>query len=139
MFVRYAFLADNVTMDAGGKMNAMGIFDIILAQKFPTIQRDMTLVVDLEGSSHEKGEHKISIEMRDSKGSNKLFSFEQTISMTKPGITHGSLRAGLMTKMRDIPFNKAGQYEFVVFSDDRFLSRIVFTVNQLHIQKAGEA
>ncbi len=137
MFVRYAFLADHVLFDAIGKMIAVGIFDIIYAQKFPTKHRDMTLALNLEGTSTEKGDHKVSIELRDDKA-NRLVSLEQTIKMENPGVTHGSLRAAMIARFQDLPFPKAGQYEFVIFADDRFLSRVSFAVSQIRIEKAEE-
>jgi hypothetical protein len=137
MFVRYAFLADHVLFDAVGKMIAVGIFDIIYAQRFPTKHRDMTLAINLEGTSTERGDHSISIELRDEKA-NKLVSLEQKVKMEKPGVTHGSLRAGMIAKFQDLPFHKAGQYEFVIFADDRFLSRVSFAVSQIRVEKAGE-
>ena len=138
MLVRYAFLADTVTLDAGGKINAIGIFENVFAQNFPSVHRDMCLVANLEGSINERGEHKISVEFRDS-DSNKLASIDQNIVLGNPKITHGTLRAGVVIKLQDLLFPRAGQYEFVVFGNDRFLSRVTFMVNQIQIKEAGEA
>jgi hypothetical protein len=137
MFVRYSFLADHVLFDSIGKMIAVGIFDIIHAQKFPSKHRDMTLALNLEGTTTEKGDHKISVELRDDKA-NRLISLEQTIKLERPGVTHGSLRAGMIARFQDLQLPKAGQYEFVVFADDRFLSRVSFAVSQVRVEMAGE-
>ena len=137
MIVRYSFIADTVTLDAGGKINAIGIFENILTQNFPSKHRDMCLVVNLEGNITERGEHKISVEFRDS-DSNKLAAVDQTIELGNPKITHGTLRAGIVIQFQDLLFPRAGQYEFVVFGDDRFLNRITFMVNQIEIKEAGE-
>jgi hypothetical protein len=137
MLVRYAFLADTVTLDAVGKINAIGIFENVLAQNFPSVHRDMCLVINLEGTINERGEHKITVEFRDS-DSNKLASVDQKIALGNPKITHGTLRAGVIMKFQDLLFQRAGQYEFVVFGNDRFLNRVTFMVNQIEIKEAGE-
>jgi hypothetical protein len=136
MFVRYALLADSATLDANGKVNAIGIFDIIFVKKIPSVHRDMTIVADLEGAATEKGEHTLSIELRDDKA-NRLASFEQKIVLNTSPVSQSVVRAGFVAKLQDFPFMKAGRYEFVMFiNNDRFLGRIPFTVIQL--RKAGE-
>lgn len=132
MFVKYAFLADSATIDAAGKLTAMGIFDIIFAPKFPVRHRDMTLVAYLEGSAAEKGNHKLSVELRDDKA-NRLGAYEQTIALNPT-----SLRAGMMFKLLDFVYPRAGQYEFVIFADDRFLGRVTFSVQKIIVQEVGE-
>lgn len=137
MLLRYAFLADSASLDQASKLSAIGIFEAVFAPTFPTIVRDMTLVLNLEGTIAEKGEHKISIEFRDDK-SNKLAGFEQKINLQNPAATQGVLRAGIITKFQDVPVQRAGQYEFVIFGDDRFLGRVIFTAHKIEINKMGE-
>ncbi|MBI1805349.1 MAG: hypothetical protein HY033_11575 [Ignavibacteriae bacterium] len=138
MFIRYSFLADTVTVDASGKLNAIGIFDNIFAAQFPSIHRDMTLVINLEGTVAEKGEHDLSVELRDDKA-NRLAAFDQKINIQNAAITKGSLRANVIFKLQDLPFQRHGQYEFVFFIDGRFLGRVLFIVQRVDIKKAGEA
>jgi hypothetical protein len=139
MFVKYAFLAESVSFDVTGKMSAIGIFEVINALKFPALQLNMHLVVNLEGTIGEKGDHAISIELRDRDGNRLMPPFEQKLTMGAPTITHGVLRAGLVLKVQAVQFLKAGQYEFVVFADDRFLHRITFEVQQVRVALQGEA
>lgn len=136
MYLRYAFLADFVTMDAGGKLSANGIFDVIHAVSFPMKHRDMSIVVNLEGSQSEKGPHKITIEFRDDQG-NKILGLDQNIELGNSKVKHGNLRAGVLLRMQDIPFIKPGQYEFVIFCDDRFLGRIIFHAQKIEVQQTG--
>lgn len=138
MFIRYTFLADKVSLDATGKLNALGIFDTIFTTQFPTIHREMTLVAKLEGTLAEKGEHKLSVEFRDA-DANKLGSFEQKIAWETSLMGLNILKAGVIVEMRGLRFNSAGQYEFVMFLDDRFLGRVPLTVQQIRIKREGEA
>lgn len=139
MFVKYAFLAESVSFDVTGKMSAIGIFEVISALKFPALHLNMHLVVNLEGTIGERGDHALSIELRDRDGNRLMPPFEQRLIMGNPTITHGVLRAGVVLKVQAIQFPRAGQYEFVVFADDRFLHRITFEVQQVRIAPAGEA
>jgi hypothetical protein len=136
MFIRYAFLADSAFLDAAGKLTATGIFDVIRATNFPTVHRDMTLVAYIEGTVLEKGPHNLSVELRDD-SANKLASFEQQISLG-PTIIHSTLRSGIIVKLQDLPFQKPGQYEFVIFVNERFLGRVTFSVVKLHVKEVGE-
>ena len=47
ILAKLALLADTVTLDAAGKITAVGIFGIIFARRFPAVHRDMTLVANL--------------------------------------------------------------------------------------------
>jgi len=132
MFIKYAFLADSASLDAAGKLTAMGIFDTIFSPKFPARHRDMTLVAYLEGTFSEKGDQKLSVELRDDKG-NKLISYEQTIALNPT-----NLRAGIVLKIQDFVFQSPGEYEFVMFVNDRFLGRVTFKVQEVHVQEVGE-
>ena len=137
MFIRYAFIADSVMLDANGKMSAIGIFDTIGAIQFPTVHRDMTLVANLEGNISEQGEHKITVELRDD-DSNKLASLDQMVTFKNPTTVQGSIRAGLILKIQDLLFQKPGRYEFVIFGDERFLGRVSFAILSIKTKTVGE-
>ena len=107
MFIRYAFLADSITLDAAGKLSAIGIFDNILATQFPTRHRDMVLVANFESSIAERGEHIISVELRDSDG-NRLTTLEQKIDFKNPTSSQENLRAGLILRLQDLMFPRSG-------------------------------
>jgi len=50
MEVVLAVLADYANVSQEGKLNIMGIFDIISSEKFPTFHPEMKLVVQFEAS-----------------------------------------------------------------------------------------
>jgi len=135
MFLKYAFLADSVSFDAAGKLSAMGIFDVIYTRQFPTLHRDMALVIVVEGDISEKGDHKLEVELRDDK-SNKLAGFDQSIALSPTRLTKTTFRAQLITKLQDMPFPSPGQYEFVFFINGRFLGRVVFALQKMQIKSS---
>jgi hypothetical protein len=137
MFLKYALLADTVTLDASGKATAVGIFDIIYAVGFPVLQRDMSLIALLEGTAAEKDEYKLTVELRDEKA-NKFASFEQTIKLA-PTPNRQVMRARVLVRIQDLPFVHPGEYEFVMFINDRFLGRTTFSVKATGpIEKSAE-
>lgn len=139
MFIRYALLADTVTFDNTGKASAIGIFDRVFAVNFPTMHRDMTLLVNLEGTIAEKGEHPITVELRDRDGNRLVPPVEAKVVLGNPHTVQGIVRAGIALKMQDVLFRKPGQYEYVLFADSRFLGRVTFEVQQLRERPLGEA
>jgi hypothetical protein len=138
MFVRNAFLADKVSLDASWKVSALGIFDTIFGAKFPAKHGDLTLVAKLEGTAAEKGDHKFSVEFRDVKG-NKLGSYERMMSWRSSQLGSNILKTNVILEVRGLLIPKPGEYEFVMFLDDRFLGRVPLTVQQIHIKTEGEA
>ena len=136
MYLRYAILADTVTQDASGKLSAIGIFDAVAALNFPMRHRDLCLVANIEGSNSEKGPHKISIELRD-EDDNRTLTVDQDIDLGNNNPSKGNLIARVILRMQDLPFQKAGQYQFVFFCDNRFLGRINFAVTKMEMPKQG--
>lgn len=137
MYIKYALLADVITQDATGKINAIGIFDNIAAPNFPTSVRDISLVASIEGTFSEKGIHKITIAFRD-EDDNQLIAVDQNIEFTSKIKTEGNLLARVVLKLQDLPFRKPGQYQFVIFGDDRFLARITLPARKIEIVTPGE-
>ncbi len=127
MLLKYAFLADTAMLDSVGKATAVGIFDNINAPAFPVRQRDMTLVALIEGTAAETDECSLTIELRDDKA-NRFGKFDQKIKLaTTPNKSIS--RARIFLRIQDLPFFHAGEYEFVLFVNDRFLGRVTFTVS----------
>ena len=137
MFARYSFVADAAHVDPSGKVTALGIFDLIFAENFPVLHRAMSFIAMLEGTAREEGEHAISTEMRDDKG-NSLAKFEQKINLVDSPTVKGIRRCSVVMNFHGLQFDRAGQYEFVMFSGNRFLCRTSFTVQQLKVTRMGE-
>lgn len=139
MNLLYAFVADSAVLGADGKLTAVGVFDVIRATDFPVVQRDMSLVAQVAGSMDEKGSHKLRVEFRESMATTNLAVLDMPFSMETQGATQGILRAGIVVRMMDFPIPSAGQYEFVLFANDRFLGRVVVAAKRLVAEKSGEA
>ncbi len=138
MFIRYAFLSDTVSFDQAGKISAIGIFERIFAEKFPVRHRDMFLVASIEGTNTEKGEHKVSIEIRDNED-NRLALIEQQVIFEDSPVVQGITVGKFVLKFQDFVFPKPGQYQIVIFSNDRFIGRVLFAVQKMNVKRAGES
>jgi len=88
MFVRYSFLADAAHVDPSGRVTALGIFDVIFAETFPVLHRAMSLIIMIEGTASEQGEHSISTEMRDQKGNRRLYEESRLLQAVALYIAH---------------------------------------------------
>lgn len=136
MHLKFALIADVATVDALGKFSAIGIFDTIASLNFPMKHRDMNLLMSVEGTQSEKGEHTISIEFRDD-DDNRILETKKLIELGNKNNTHGNLTAQLLLKLQDLPFTKPGQYQFVIFADQRFLGRLILTVQRIEKKPQG--
>ena len=132
MYLKYALLADHASLDSNNKVNIHGIFDTLFTPNFPVIVQSKFLVLKFEGSPTEIGNHKISVELRDNKA-NKINSFEQTLNVVAERPNTRGVRAGIIMAFQMLPFEKAGDYEFVIFLNDRFMGRV-----NLLLKKMGD-
>jgi hypothetical protein len=137
MFLRYAFLADLITLDITGKANAIGIFDIIAVQNVPVIQPSTFLLIRIEGNISESGQHNLTISLRNDKGEPIGSEIKQNFSLEDGGF-NGVIEKNIIISFRNIPFNKLGRYEFVLFADERFLGRVNFLVKKVVLPTLNE-
>jgi hypothetical protein len=137
MILKFAFISDTATISSDGKLSAIGIFDIIGSVSYPMKHRDMSLVLSIEGTQSEKGTRKISIEFRD-EDDNRILEAIQNIELGNNALTHGNLRAQMLLRLQDLPFGKPGQYQFVIFGDDRFMGRVIITAQKIEVKPQGE-
>ena len=127
-----------MSLDQAKKVNAIGIFDNIFATNFPAAHRDMALIAKFEGTNTDKGDHKISVELRDDDDNKIVPSLDQNVVLGNAPITQGATSGGLVMRFQDLVFPKPGQYQFVLFGDDRFLGRVLFTVVKANVRGVGE-
>lgn len=137
MYLKFSLIADSAVLAQGGKLTAVGIFDVIYSTKFPTIHRDMTLIAVVEGAASEKGEHKLTIELRD-EDQNRVFALDQKFELKPIGPNKNILTARFISRLQDVPFKNPGPYEFVLFADERFLGRCRLAAIRVNVEEAGK-
>jgi len=117
--VRFAVLADysNVTLE--GKINIMGVFDIIHAPEFPALHPEMQFVMRFEADVSERGQQKdVQVRLIDGRGE-KLLEMDGriTIGDAKPGAL---LFFNQVLTIRNVIFPSAGDYQFDIYVDGNF-------------------
>jgi len=113
MEVTLALLADYANVTREGKLNIMGIFELIYAHSFPFRHPQMQLIMRFESDAAEAGTTKdVEVQLVDEDGK-KLMSIggEITLGQGRPGepiITNHILT------LNNMGFEKPGDYEFKI-------------------------
>lgn len=125
----YANIADH------GKLNVMGIFANIFAQKFPAQHPSMFLVIKLRPQLGEYGkERKITILLHDADGK-QLLSLSNDVKV--PEVIQGRIpEVNAILQFNNIVFEKPGVYRFILLVDKDHKGELDIHVSQLE-QQAG--
>lgn len=119
-------LADYANLTNTGKLNVMGVFRQINARDFPCRHRSLYLVIKLETEilDNTQKERIFRASLKDSESS-ILHQIE--IPFRFPS-SRGTLRpeANFILQIPDLTFPNPGEYEWDVFVDDEFISRLEF-------------
>ncbi|HUF52493.1 MAG TPA: hypothetical protein VMR52_01815 [Dehalococcoidia bacterium] len=136
MEITLAFLADAANAARDGKLNALGIFDELIASSFPTMHPEMQLVFQWMASGSETGDDKrITISLMD-EDANERGLIEASLTVPE------SARPGLPVKGQEIvpvkmmTFEKPGIYAFVIAVDD---SRVEVPLHLRKIDAEGNS
>ncbi len=135
MRVPLAVLADyaNVTID--GKLNIMGIFDVIIAHTLPTVHPQMQLVTRFEVEPAERGKTKqIEIKLLDADGKALL---AREVSLELPEDIPLGTSIPRIAVLNMIQFEKYGDYAFHVLVNDETKATIPFRVIPLPAQQGA--
>lgn len=116
MRVRFAVLADYSNITQEGKINIIGVFDVIHALQFPCKHREMQLVMGFEADISERNHQKdVEVRLIDERG-------EQLLDL-RGRIAVGDTLAGTLLLynqvlvLRDLLFPRAGDYQFDIYID----------------------
>lgn len=116
MQVRIAVLADFASVSIGNKLNILGIFTNIYANKVPAVHPQMQLVTMLEFDSMEVGDKNLKIVLVDEDG-RELFSISGAIKVERAPegrqISHHSIFT-----FNNLNFPAFGEYEFIILVDN---------------------
>ena len=117
MEVTLAVVADYANISQEGKLNIMGIFDTIQAERLPVVHPTMKLVTTFEFSRAEEGyKHPFEVRLIDADGK-RLLSLNGAIN-PKGGNPGQPIKANSILSLNNIKFERAGSYAFVIMVDD---------------------
>jgi hypothetical protein len=129
MKVTLAVLADYANITREGKLNILGIFDVIHVQNFPVTHPQMQLVMRFEADNVEAGKtKKLEIQLMDEDGK-RLFVLggEFTLGIGQPGELIGSNQILTINMMK---FEKPGSHEFKILINDELKAEVPLKVVQ---------
>ncbi len=127
MNVTLAVLADYANVSKEGKLNIMGIFDVIHAREFPYTHPQMQFVMNLESSLAEAGKtKKVEVHLMDGDG-RKLFAVNGDLMLgeARPG---EPFRSNSILTVNLLRFDRPGDYVFNVLINDEHKARVPLKV-----------
>jgi hypothetical protein len=129
MELTLALLADYANISREGKLNIMGIFEQIHAQQFPATHPQMHLVIRLEATPFEAGQHTLALSFIDD-DANEVFAIRGGLVIPESHAGQ-NIMAPSIFGLNAITFPKAGMYEFVIVADEQELGRVPLRVSLL--------
>ena len=116
MKVRFAVLTDYSNITQEGKLNILGLFDFIYANRFPASHHEMQLVMRFEADISERGQQKeVKVCLIDGRGEQILeLNGRMTIGDAKPG---DLLFFNHVLTLRNLVFPSEGDYGFDIYID----------------------
>lgn len=127
MNVRFAVLADYSNVTQEGKLNILGVFDVIHGTTFPAIHHEMQLVIRFEADISERNQQKdVSVRLINGRGEQLLqLNGRMTVGDPQPGAL---LFFNHVLTLRDLLFPSAGDYQFDIYIEDRRQSSVPLKV-----------
>lgn len=117
MRVPLAVLCDAANVSREGKLNILGVFSALRALQFPHAHPSMTLVVGLEATYTERGEHSIDIRLSDADG-NELLKLDGRAHLQSDRPGHPIFTQAILT-LNNLTFPRAGTYTVDILVDRR--------------------
>jgi hypothetical protein len=123
-------------MTQEGKINILGVFDVIHCSQFPAILQEMQLVMRFEADITERGEQKeVQVRLINGQGAQILeLSGRLTVGEAKPG---DLLFFTQILKFQNVVFPDAGDFQFDVWIDGSLKSSTPLKVVALPSEHKG--
>lgn len=131
MEVKFAVLADYANITREGKLNVLGIFDVINTPAFPVVLPSFNVVVSYSAGAAEFDSDKdIEIVLCDEDG-NILFKAKQKLHIKRPDRAGTLFMTNQIAAIIGFPFKKAGDYQFSILVNSEEKKSISLRVNEI--------
>lgn len=133
MYIEVMALCDAAT-ESQGKLNILGTFDTIFAQKLPAVHSYCAVALRIRFSQIEKGEHKIKLNLVDEDGKLILPSLEtNTKTDFPPHLDSGVMN--MVLHIQGLKLEKFGKYSIDLAIDGRHEASLPLYVRQSQASK----
>ena len=138
MELKFALLADHVTVTADGKLVLIGDFDILRSAREPVRYGPLFLVARFEARVSEGSQHMLRIGLFDEDGRPTMpMSPDLAVPFTPTGPGY-PLRGQVIIHFPVVEFPRFGDYEFHILLDGRLEARVPVRVVRIqpksHVQ-----
>jgi hypothetical protein len=133
MEISVALLADYANVTADGKLNILGVFDTIFADRFPVTHGQMQLVLRFEAHPAEAGaQKKLDIRLMSDDGRNVLsLSAEMAFQVKDASKPIGEmLKSDQIIGLQNVVFEKPGDYQFAILVNGETKKTVPLKVRQ---------
>ena len=129
MNVQVAVLCDAAT-DENGKLNLLGAFDTIYAQKLPAVHPQCAVALRVTFAAADEGEHKLKLNFINADGRSIMPAMEIPVKVTLPDDVH-FLTRNLIVNIQQLKFAEAGLYSVDMRLDDKSHASIPLLVKNV--------
>lgn len=116
MNLNLAAICDHAMVDQQGKLSLIGIFQNVWVAQFPAVHARLHLVLRLQGTRKEIGEHSIEINFSDPEGESLIKGGGAVIFKEPPTGVLDIEASAILTF--DLPLPREGRYQFTIKIDD---------------------
>ena len=140
MDIRLAVVADYCNISAEGKLNVMGIFDVVHAARFPVMLPAVQLVMTLEFPVAEQNrEVPVEVQLIDADGKQLWQVNSQMTPKAAQGMPPGEpVKVNHVIAINNLRFEKPGEYSFAILVRGDQKSAVRLRVNQLSDDSQGK-
>jgi hypothetical protein len=129
MKVPLALICDAANVSREGKLNILGVFSALRARQFPCVHPSLTLVVGLEATYTERGEHSVDIRLVDADGGELLkLDGHVHVQSERPG---HPITTQAVLQLNNITFPHSGTYTVDILVDRRHERSVLLEVHEL--------
>jgi hypothetical protein len=126
-----ALLADAANVSREGKLNILGQFDTIWAQRVPMIWPMMTLVVKLEATAGEGPKHRLGVRVVDEDGNVAGPQLNAEVEFGKPPLRGLPYSANWILPIGNAVFQKYGTVTFEILADEHNIASIELYIREM--------
>ena len=117
MQIAFALLADAANISQEGKLNIMGVFDAVQVASFPSLHPRAHLVMRLQGTPQDVGQHTVTLRWINPAG-NELFSSIGEMNVAPPPSGIVEMDFPLIAAL-DLPIDQSGSFRLNITLDEQ--------------------